>query len=134
MDLRCDLDILPLSEHIYGHQTRVNKTVNLYSYLRICGNIMCTAGPNDNLWLPEATGMNTNGCDMPNDSNFALFLDNRGRMGTKRRLGDFVGMVILEIKITVFTCLLSSEGCDSFPKHLDLALAPNKTNTGVKKQ
>ena len=43
-------------------------------------------------------------------------------------------MVILEIKITVFTCLLSSEGWDSFPKHLDLALAPNKTNEGVKKQ
>ena len=37
-------------------------------------------------------------------------------------------------KITVFACLLSSEGCDSFPKHLDLALAPNKTNEGVKKQ
>ena len=43
-------------------------------------------------------------------------------------------MVILEIKITVFACLLSSEGCDSFPKHLDLALVPNKTNEGVKKQ
>ena len=43
-------------------------------------------------------------------------------------------MVILKIKITVFTCLLSSEGWDSFPKHLDLALAPNKTNEGVKKQ
>ena len=40
----------------------------------------------------------------------------------------------MEIKITVFTCLLSSEGCDSFPKHLGLALAPNKTNDGVKKQ
>ena len=43
-------------------------------------------------------------------------------------------MVILEIKTTVFTCLLSDEGCDSFPKHLDLALAPNKTHEGVKKQ
>ena len=43
-------------------------------------------------------------------------------------------MVILEIKITVFACLLSHEGCDSFLKHLDLALAPNKTNEGVKKQ
>ena len=43
-------------------------------------------------------------------------------------------MVILEIKINVFAFLLSSEGCDSFPKHLDLALAPNKTNEGVKKQ
>ena len=99
---------------------------------------MCTVGPNDNLWLTEATGMDTNGCDMPNDSNFALFFGQQGvlwvRMGTKRRIGDFVGMVILEIKITVFTCLLSSEGCDSFPKHLYLALAPDKTNKGVKEQ
>ena len=45
-----------------------------------------------------------------------------------------VVVVILEIKITGCACLLSSEGCDSFPKHLDLALAPNKTNEGVKKQ
>ena len=43
-------------------------------------------------------------------------------------------MVILEIKFTVFTCLLISEGCRSFPKHLDVALAPTKTNEGVKKQ
>ena len=43
-------------------------------------------------------------------------------------------MVILEIKITVLACLLSNEGCDSFPKHTDLTLAPNKTNEGVKKQ
>ena len=56
------------------------------------------------------------------------------RMEEKSRIGDFVVMVILKIKITVFTCLLSSEGCDSFPKHLDLALAPNKTNEGVEKQ
>ena len=34
---------------------------------------MCTAGLNDNLWFTEATGMDTNGCDIPNDSNFALF-------------------------------------------------------------
>ena len=37
-------------------------------------------------------------------------------------------------KIIVFTCLPSSEGCDSFLKHLDLALAPNKTNEWIKKQ
>ena len=43
-------------------------------------------------------------------------------------------MVFLEIKITVFTCLPGTEGCDSFPKRLDLALALNKTNEGVKKQ
>ena len=33
----------------------------------------------------------------------------------------------MEIKITLFAFLLCGEGCDSFPKHLDLALAPNKT-------
>ena len=43
---------------------------------------MCTAGPNDNLWLTKTTEMDTNGCGMPNDSNFALFLDNRGRRGS----------------------------------------------------
>ena len=55
-------------------------------------------------------------------------------VGAKRRIGDFVVTVILEQKNAVFTYLLSIEGCDSFPKHLDLALAPNKTNEGVKKQ
>ena len=37
--------------------------------------ILCAprAGPNDNLWFTEDTGMDRNGCDMPNDSNFALF-------------------------------------------------------------
>ena len=34
---------------------------------------MCTARPNDNLWLPEATGIDINGYGMPNDSNFSLF-------------------------------------------------------------
>ena len=47
---------------------------------------------------------------------------------------DFVIMVILEININVLTFLLSDEGCDSFLGHLDLALVPNKTNDGVKKQ
>ena len=37
-------------------------------------------------------------------------------------------LVILEVRITVFTCLLSNEGCDSVFKHLNLALAPEKTN------
>ena len=35
---------------------------------------MCTAGPNNKLWLTEAPGVDTNGCDMPNnDTGFALF-------------------------------------------------------------
>ena len=55
--------------------------VNLYTYLRFCGNIMWTAGPNDNLWLTEATGMDMNGCVMPNDNHFALF----------RAIGGLVG-------------------------------------------
>ena len=57
-----------------------------------------------------------------------------GPHGGKMKIGYFVGRVILEIKITVFIFLLDSEGCDSLPKHLDLALAPNKTNEGVKKK
>ena len=81
MDLRCDIDNLRLLEPISGHNTRVNKTVNLYSYLRFCGNIMCIAGPNNNLWLIEATGMDTSGSYMLNDGNLALFLDNGGVVG-----------------------------------------------------
>ena len=61
---------------------RVNNTVNLYSYLEFCGNIMFTLGPNNNLWLTEATGMDKNGCDMLNDSKFAFFLDNWGCRGS----------------------------------------------------
>ena len=68
----CNIDNLQVLEPISGHKTRVNNTVNLYSYLRFCGNTMCTAGPNDNLWLTEVTGMDMNGCIMPNDSHFAL--------------------------------------------------------------
>ena len=40
----------------------------------------------------------------------------------------------LEIKKTVYACLLTSEGGDSFRRLLDLAVAPNKTNEGVQKQ
>ena len=43
-------------------------------------------------------------------------------------------MVILEIKTTVFICVLSSEGCDICPKRLDLALAPNKASEEVNKK
>ena len=41
---------------------------------------------------------------------------------------------IVETKISLFAFLLCGEEYDGFPKHLDLALAPNKTNEGVKKQ
>ena len=43
---------------------------------------MCTAGPKDNMWLTEATGMDVNGFDMLNDGNFTLFLGNRGCCGS----------------------------------------------------
>ena len=67
-----------------GQKNRVTKTVNLYSYLRFCGNIMCTAGQNENMWLTKATGMDTNGCGMLTDSNWALFLDSGGVVGPHR--------------------------------------------------
>ena len=37
------------------------------------------------------------------------------RIGAKGRIGDVVTIVILEIKITVFACLLRDKGCDAFP-------------------
>ena len=84
MDLGCNLDNLQLLEPISRHKTRANNTVNLYSYLKFCGNIMFGLDPNNNVWLTEANGMDTNGCDMLNDSNFAIFSDNWGCRGSAR--------------------------------------------------
>ena len=42
---------------------------------------MCTVGPNDNMWLTEATGMDVNGFDMLNDGNFTLFWEMGGGVG-----------------------------------------------------
>ena len=98
---------------------------------------MCTAGPNDNLWLTDTTRMDTNGYEMLNDSSFALFWTTGGVVGPRgsnMKNWKFCVVVIFEIKISVFACLLSSEKCDSFLKHVDLALAPNKINEEVKKQ
>ena len=47
--LRCNIDNLRLFEPLSGHKTRVNDKVDLYSYLRFCGKIMCTAAPNTHL-------------------------------------------------------------------------------------
>ena len=97
------------------------KTVNLYGYSRFYGNIMCTAEPYDNLLLTKAIGMDKSSRDMPNDSSFSLFLNSGGVVilhGRRMKNKRFCSFVILEIKIIVFTCLLSSEGCDSFPKCL----------------
>ena len=73
VNLRCDIDKLWLLEPISEHKTRVTKTVNLYGYSRFYGNIMCTAGPNNNLLLTKATGMDKSGRDMPNDNSFLFF-------------------------------------------------------------
>ena len=43
---------------------------------------------------------------------------------SKMKIGHVVVMNLLEIKKSVFACLLREEGCDSFPKHLNLALTP----------
>ena len=81
--------------------------------------------------------MDVNGCDMPNDSNCALFGAVGGVVGPpggNTKNWRFCNYGIMEIKINDFTCLPGTEECDSFPKHLNLALSPNKTNEGVKKQ
>ena len=72
LDLWCNLDTLQILEPISEHKTKVNEAVNLYTYLRF-GNIKCTAGPNGNFCLTEVTGMDKNGCDMPNGINFVPF-------------------------------------------------------------
>ena len=81
MDLRCDINNLQLLELNSGHKTRVNKMVNLYSYLRFCDNIMCTMGSNNNLWLIEAARMDVRSFDMLNDGNFTLFTEMGGVVG-----------------------------------------------------
>ena len=47
-------------------------------------SIMCTAGPNDTLWLTEAAGKDANGFEMlnVNGGKFALFLGNWGCCGS----------------------------------------------------
>ena len=56
-------------------------------------------------------------------------------IGKKReiwRIEDFVVTATLEKKTPfALSWWASGEGCNTFSKHLDLALAPNKTNEGV---
>ena len=80
----CNLDNVQVLEPISRHKTRANKKVNLHSYLRFCGNIMCTAGQNKNLWLTEAIGIDTNGCDVPNGSNYFFLGAIMGVVGPQR--------------------------------------------------
>ena len=67
--------------------------VNLYSYLIFRNKIMSTADPNGSLWLTEATDMDTNGCDMPNGSNFAQFLGNTEFCGVAWRQNEELGIL-----------------------------------------
>ena len=79
--------------------------------------------------------MDTNGCDMPNKTDFALVLDSGGVLGPhegKMRNRRFCSYGNFGDKITVFTCLPGTEGCGSFPRHLDLTLAPNKQMKGLR--
>ena len=54
--------------------------------------------------------------------------------GGKIKNKGFAKHSVFRVKNTVYAWLLNSEWGDSFRKHLDLALAPNKTNEWVKKQ
>ena len=38
------------------------------------------------------------------------------------------------VAVVAINYILSNDGCNSFYKHLNLAMAPNKTHEGVKKQ
>ena len=76
------------------------------------------AGPNNNLWVTEATGMCTYDCDMPNGSNIDLFWaigDVVGPHGAKMKNYRFCSYGNFGDKITVFTCLLSNGVAIAFP-------------------
>ena len=78
MDLTCNIEHFQIVELYSGHKTRVNKTVNLYNFLRFCDNSMYTVGPNNKQWLIKATEMDANGFYMLNDSDFTLLTGNGG--------------------------------------------------------
>ena len=78
-------------------------------------------------------------CWLLTGGSFALFSGKWGVLwnctGTKRKIGYLlVTYGYFRENPTVCTCLLSSEGWNSFPRHQDIALAPKKDNEGVKKQ
>ena len=64
---------------------------------------MCTAGPDNNLYVTEAAGMGTYGCDMPDDNNFYLFW----------AIGDVVGPHWANMK----NCRFCSYGNSEDKKH-----------------
>ena len=79
--------------------------------------------------------MDVNGSDMLNYDDFALFWTNGGVVGPrdgKLKNWRFCSYGNFGDKTTVFTCLLTNEVCDSFPKRLNLALAPKKQMKGLR--
>ena len=74
MDLRCDICrqfTAVQTKFLSQNQSKKHsKPAQLPEVL--CGSIMCTTSPNNNLCLIKATGMDTNGYDMLKYSNFAL--------------------------------------------------------------
>ena len=118
VDLKCNLDNLKLLELIFRHIIRETKTTNLYNYLRFCGNIMRSVGPNINLLSTEVTSMNTNGYVMQMTLSLLSF-EQRGvlwvHMGAKLGTGGFIVMVILEIKTPFLLAYLAVRGVIAFP-------------------
>ena len=66
---------------MFRHNIRETKMTNLYNYLRLCGNVMRTVGPNIKLFSTEVTSMNTNGYGMQNNTKFAFFEQQGGIVG-----------------------------------------------------
>ena len=96
---------------------------------------MRTTVPNGNLWLTEATEIDVNDCDILNDGNlFFVWLIGYVVIPPEKNGGLKVLYIVMPVleKNHCFTCLLSSEGCDSFHRDLDSRFVPQKG--GVKKQ
>ena len=60
------IDNLPLFE-LMSVPHKQSEQHSKPNYLRFCGNIMRSAGPNNKFWLTEATGMDANCCDLLNE-------------------------------------------------------------------
>ena len=73
VDLRCNIDNLPVFEPISETQTQSEQHSKSVHVPEVCDNIMCTVVPNNNNLWTKATGMGVNGCGVLNPFTFVLF-------------------------------------------------------------
>ena len=104
--------------------------------MRFSGNITYTTRSTIICWLPEAVGIDANGCDMLNNDDFALFGQRETlwiHMGAKWKI-EICEALFFWRKYIVYIWLQNSQSGDSFRMLLDLASSPGKKTEGIRKQ